>query len=368
MPLIKQDALAVSREEFAQIRAELDAPYKFHLLAREDQRILFLRTTRAEPDPVSDLEACLERVPDAALRELQHIVLVGTNGNLHLPASVGRPLFERREALDHAAVGHLRATLASDYGVGLHRVAGDPAGLLRLGLRIPRLRCLDLTEPDLRGLADALGPLLDDGTAETAAVGYIVADHDHVRLLAGELISDLAPRWEDEKKQRLDRAVAPAPVAKTEPAPPEPPLVAPPIARRKPKRTIRVKPVVDLEFNVDATPPEVDYDPAVLNAAIAQLEHLLQARGFEVMRNVAHGTDHFPLAAERTAGYPRRVLVRTFGRFGRPEALDSIRLARELEADLLLAINDHPDDDAVRRTVATKVKVLTPRDVPDFRF
>lgn len=369
MPLIKHDALAVSREEFAQIKAELNAPYTFHLLAREDQRILFLRTTHADPDPVSDLEACLERVPDASLREVQHLVLVGTNGSLHLPASVARPLLDRREALDRTAIAQLRAGLRPDYGVALHRVAGDPAGLLRIGIRIPRQRCLDLNEVDLRGMAQAVGPLLDDQSTQGAVVGYIVADDDHVRLMAHELLSDLAPRWEEEKRQRLaPRAV---PVA---PRPPPPVVAVPepvpetPAPRRRPTRTIRVKPLVNLEFTLDAIPPEVDYDPAILEAATQQVDDLLQSRGFDVLRNVAHGDHQFSVAAERNSGYPRRILVRTLGRFTKVEAHECLRIVRDLEADLLLVINENPDDEALRRTVATKVKVLTPREVSHLRL
>ncbi len=373
MPLIKHDALAVSREEFAQIKAELNAPYKFHLLAREDQRILFLRTTHADPDPVSDLEACLERVPDASIREVQHLVLVGTNGNLHLPASVARPLLDRRESLDRTAVAQLRSGLRPDYGVALHRVAGDPASLLRIGLRIPRQRCLDLNEVDLRGLAQAIGPLLDDQSAQDAVVGYIVADEDHVRLLAQELVADLAPRWDDDKKQRLALRTIPtpppaaAPVATPVP-PPEETVRQAPAPKRRPTRTIRVKPIINLEFTLDSTPPEVDYDPAVLEAATQQVDDLLQSRGFDVVRNVAHGTYRFSVAAERTAGYPRRILVRTLGRFTRVEAHECLRLVRDLDADLLIVINENPDDEAVRRTVATKVRVLTPREVTHLRL
>lgn len=369
MPLIKQDALAVSREEFTQIKLELDVPYKFHLLARDDQRILFLRTTHADPDPVSDLEACLERVPDASLRGVQHLVLVGANGNLHLPASVARPLLDRREALDRTAVAQLRAGLRPDYGVAVHRVAGDPASLLRIGVRIPRQRCLDLNEVDLRAMAQTVGPLVDDRSTQGAVVGYIVADEDHVRLQADELLADLAPRWEEEKKQRLAPRTLPAPAHTAPPAPePAAPVRETPAPRRRPTRTIRVKPVVNLEFTLDAIPPEVDYDPTVLASATQQLDELLQSRGFDVLRNVAQGEQRFSLAAERNAGYPRRILVRTLGRFSRVEAHECLRMVRELDADLLIAINEQPDDEALRRTVATKVKVLTPREVSHLRL
>src|ERR1041385_8739690 len=158
--------------------------------------MLFVRSTRKDPDPVTDLESTLEQLPDAAIRDLDHIVLLGTEGDLHLPGSTLAPLIDRRRLLDGMAVAHWRATLPTEYGVAMHRVAGDPAHLVRMGLRIPRARCVDLNETDLMHMAEVIGPGLDEGEFASVSAAYVVADEDHVRLSAQDFLADLGPRWQ----------------------------------------------------------------------------------------------------------------------------------------------------------------------------
>lgn len=361
MPLIKHDGPAVSRAELADLSAALAEPFQYRLLERDEQRILFVRSPRAEPDPVSDLEACLEHLPDAAARDLDHAILLGAQGSLHVPGTVLRPLVERRAQLDRAAVARLRAGLDPAYGLGWHRVAGDPAGVERLGIRIPRSRCVDLNEPDLLGLARALGPNLEDGTVARSHVAYLIADEDHVRLTGAELAADLAPRW---RELNVPSPPAPAQPLANPPSPPAPPAAV----RTRPRRTIRVRPAVELEFTLDASPPAPAPEPVPVQSALEAIESQLRHHGFDVRANVAHGPQPFALAAERAAGFPRRVLVRTFPHFARTDAIDALRLVRELEADLLVALAPDADLDAIRRTVASKVKVLSPREVGELRI
>lgn len=50
-------------------------------------------------------------------------------------------------------------------------------------------------------------------------------------------------------------------------------------------------------------------------------------------------------------------------RLERADAERFLRAVRRLEADLLLVVSERPTEDAVRRTLASKVKVLRPHEV-----
>lgn len=357
MPIIRSDEVPVSRDEVAQIRSRLERAFDHEVLVRDGRRLLFVRAPAEQPDPINDLEACLFQLPDWAVLDLDDVFLLGTRGSFHVPGRAVAPVLDRRNRLDRATLDHLRATLDPNYGVALHRVIGDTANAVRLGLRIPRTRVSDLGEPDLLRLAESLGPLLDSGEAGAAQLAYVLADEDHVRLRGGDLMADLAPRWKELQEQRLR---PPAPV---EPVPTrETPAPAAAKARRRPSRVLNVRPVLDVTVDADATP-----DDAVATAQVQQalqaLEGLMKLREFDVLTNVAHADLTFPLAAERTAPYPRRLLVKAYTRFGRGDADRMLEAVRKLDADLLVVVACDAADAAIRRTLATKVRVIRPDEV-----
>ncbi|HLE47226.1 MAG TPA: hypothetical protein VI818_02930, partial [Candidatus Thermoplasmatota archaeon] len=78
---------------------------------------------------------------------------------------------------------------------------------------------------------------------------------------------------------------------------------------------------------------------------------------------VEHDTTPYALAAEREHGYPRRVLVKTSPRLGRDDVDHLLHEVRTLDADLLIVVALDADEDARRRTIATKVKVIRPDEV-----
>ncbi|MBI2077716.1 MAG: hypothetical protein HYT80_04995 [Euryarchaeota archaeon] len=349
MPLIKQDALPVSRQELDALRARLQQAYQFELVVREDQRFLFLRSPRAEPDPIADLEDCLERVPDWAVNDVQDAFLLGDLGSFHVHGSTLQPVLDRRQRIDATLLSHWRDHLDPHYGLGLHRIAGDPLNLVRLGLRLPRDRVADLDEADLVRVARAAGPLLETGEAQTIRLVYLLAEQDHVRLGADDFFSDVRPRWEE-----LQRPPPPPPL---EPAPP-----AARVPRRRPTKVLNVRPALDIETHLDASlNPELDL--AQLAEAETRLETLLRERNFKIRPRVEHESTTYALAAERQHGYPRRVLVKTCPRLARDDVDLLLQEVRSLEADLLVVVILDADDDARRRTVATKVKVIRPDEV-----
>lgn len=356
MPIIRSDEVPVSRDEVAQIRTRLQKAFDHEVLLRDERRLLFVRAASEEPDPINDLEACLLQLPDWAVADIHDVFLLGTRGSFHIPGRAVAPVLERRNRLDRATLDHLRANLDPNYGVALHRLIGDPANAVRLGLRIPRSRVSDLGEPDLLRLAESMGPLLDNGEASTAQLAYVLADEDHIRLRAADLIADLAPRWKELEERRLQ---PPPPPPEAAPAPL--PVPAPRI-RRRPTKVLNVRPVLDVTIDADATPDDAA-NAAQLQEALQALEGLAKLRQFDVLNNVAHDDITFPLAAERTAPYPRRLLVKAYTRFGRGDADRMLDAVRKLDADLLVVLACDAADAAIRRTLATKVKVIRPSEV-----
>jgi hypothetical protein len=359
--LIKPDALPISAEDVQAIRARLVQALSFELVARDDVRCLFVRSPRPEPDPVNDLEAGLNAVPDWALLDLTDVVLLGTRQNFHVPARAAQPIIERRRRVDEAALKALRAHLDPHYGHGLHRVTGDPASTNRLGLRIPKPSVQGLDDHDLNRFAQALGPDLQ--TLQDVRVAYVLADEDHVRLRGDEVVADLTPRWRDVQRAAAESAIAV--LAPPEPEPSVPPRAAPaPVSlpRRRPKKVINVRPIVDLEEHLDAIGVQ-EKDDALLQQAEAEIDARLTGAGYDLMRRVEHDGVPFALAAERTSGYPRRLLVRCMRRCDRADADALLRSVRALEADLVLVLTTDLTDAAARRLTATKVQPLHPSRV-----
>lgn len=344
----------MTRDELAALRLRLRDAYAFELVARDDQRLLFLRSPRAEPDPVSDLEDCLERVPDWALADVTDVFLLGGTGSFHVGAKTLQPVLDRRRRIDDALLQHWRNELDTNYGLGLHRVTGDPQNLVRLGVRLPRPKVSDLTESDLVRIARAAGPLLESGEAATVRLAYLLAEEDHVRLLGDDFFNDAQPRWTE--LQNPPTPMVPALPAETTTPPPAR------VPRRRPTRVLNVRPAVELETQADAS-TDPDRDLEQLAQAEKALEHLLNERNFDVRLRVEHDETLYAFAAERAAGYPRRVLVKTFPRFGRDEDETMLREVRSLDADLLIVLAPDADVEAKRRTLATKVKVIRPDEV-----
>lgn len=343
------DSLPITGDELAALRARLLQPYQFEAVARDDVRYLFLRSPNEDPDPVSDLEGCLERVPDWAVRGLQGVFLLGARNSFHVPGTHVAPLLERRDQLDRGLVDEFRRSLDAQYGVGLRRLLGDPTNLVRLGLRIPRTHTADLSESDLVRMAAATGPLIESGEAAQVQVAYLVADEDHVRLRGDDFLADVTPRWQELQRPR---PALPGPQ-------PDPPATAP-VTRRRPKRVLHVRPLVELEAQLDARPEA----PQTTSSEAAEfLQRLLRLKDFQILRNVRHENVTYDLAAERSVGYPRRILVVFSERFERSDAERFLRAVRRLEADLLLVVAEQPAEDAIRRTLASKVKVLRPHEV-----
>ncbi|HLE47879.1 MAG TPA: hypothetical protein VI818_06240 [Candidatus Thermoplasmatota archaeon] len=358
MPLIKSDPLSITRDELNALRLRLNEAYQFELINREEQRLLFLRSPRREPDPVTDVEECIERMPDWALTDLHDIFLLGDVGSFHLPATSIRPILERRQRIDATILQHWRDNLDTHYGLGLERVVGDPQNLVRLGVRIPQPRISDLSEADLVRIARVAGPLLASGESPTVRLVYILAEEGHVRMSGDDFFADIQPRWEE--LQRIPPPPPPtaeeAPLAETLPPPP------PRAPRRRPTRVLNVRPAVDFETQADAS-LNPEYDLSKLSEAETALERLFEERNFRLRRHVAHETVTYAFAAERAAGYPRRVVVKTYARFGRDEAETMLREVRDLDADLVVVVALDADDEARRRTITTKVKVIKPDEV-----
>lgn len=350
VPLIKQDVIPLARDELSLLRARLVAPYQYEVVAHEEARYLFVRSPNEEPDPVADLEACLDRVPDWATRDISDVFLLAARGSFHVPATTAHPLLERRLHIDEALVQGFRSALDPNYGLRLDRVADDPDDHLRMGIRVPRTRVAELTETDLVRLTHVVGPLLDDGRSATIRFAYLIAEEDHLRLPGEDLFADVAPRWRD-----LQRIIE-NPIPKEE-------VARPLVPRRRPKRVINVRPLFEVEEEVHALTEDEAHG---FQQAVGMVEQHLRGHGFDVRTHVEHEGTAFELAAERANGYPRRLALKTYVHFGSDEAETMLRQSRALDSDLLLVVAVDASDDALRRCLASKVKVIKPHEVASF--
>lgn len=343
MPLLKEETLPISRQQLAALRARLVHPGDFEIVDVDDHRHLFLRAEHDPPEPVLDLEAALEYVPNWVALRLAGLYLLSDRDGLHVPAYHALPILAARQRLDESLARRARDRLNAQSGHETLRVPGDPRNLERLVVRVPCPRIVELAESDLAALAEALGPSLDAGAFRNVRLALLVAGDDFLRFRANDFLEDLAARWAPRR---------PPPGPSTTRAVPEP----------GPRRVTEVEPLFELEVEVSAT-PEPQALEARLAAAADRFEHRLTEAHFTVLRTTYHDGVDYALAAERTVGWPRKVAVKTFPLFTRAEADLMLREARALGCDQLYVITPAPDPDAQRVVVTSKVKVLRPEEV-----
>ena len=347
MTLLKEESVPISPEEIQRIRTQLTHPHDYQVLDREGRRYLFIRTAGAEPDPVADLEAGLEGAPSWVGNNLAAVLLLSDKAGLHIPAYSVLPLLEARQRIDEQVAKDARAHLDVHYGFAVSRFSSDPRSLLRLVVRIPRERVVDLGEADLIAFARTLGPPLDAGKFRQVRVCQVVAEQDGLRFRAADFLADVAARWGPLRAPTVALA-APEPAA----SPPAP----------------KVKPVLPAEplFEFEQELRSVDDPQATLQRlhdSTTVLHQLLEGRGFRVTPNELVAGTHYVLTAERKSGFPRRVAAKLQANFTRFDAEQAIREARANDWDQLYVLAMVADAEAATLVATSKVKVLRPDEV-----
>jgi len=348
MPLLKPDAPPIPPEDVSALRERLSEPYDFELVARDDRRLLFLRSASAVPDPVADLEQGFEIAPPWAVRGLSDVYLLGSLSDLHVPGHVARPVYDRRLQVDADLAREALATCDVQYGVRLHRTSADPHGHERLLVRIPRERCAELQEADLVELARQVGPMHELGALRHVRTCHLVAEQDHIRFRARDFIGDVLERWNTLRKEQEART-------------PLPPTFEP-----APARVEDVTPVFELEVEIDAVPAHA-LQLHEAEDGETRLAHNLAEDGFRVTRAPFLPNSPFALEATRNLSYPNRLALLRRATFDRIHADEALRLVREHKLDVLLVLTSHAVPDAVRRLAASRVKLVSAGELVSFR-
>lgn len=351
MPLLKSEDLRLSAEEVAALRARLTEPDRFEIVDEDGARYLFVRCAAAEPHPVADLERALDFVPAWVLTGLTDVFLLGARQDLHVPGHIAQPVLRNRLRFDDAVARDARALLDVQYGIAVRRYPADPHNMERLLARVPRGACSDLVEADLVQLARAIGPLFDTGALRNVRSCHLVADQDHVRIRPDDFLGDLVERW------RAAPAPAPALAAQSAPAEAEP---APP------RRVIDVTPVFELEVELEALPADAP-GPDELARAVHTIADALDTAGFRIEWDSGTGGESIAFRASRARGFPRSLAIHVAARLGRAEAESALQIVRAHELDLLVVITADASEEALRRLALSRVKVLKPDQVADFR-
>lgn len=337
MAPIKEDSVPFTPSEIGAVREGLLHVHDHRVLDRAGKRYLFIRAAGDHPDVVHDLERALEDVPSWCAYGLEAVFVLGARGDLHIPSYTVLPALEMRDRLDAELAQDARARLDVHYGSDVMRVRGDPRGLRRLRIRVPRERVVEVSEPDLVAIADALGPSLDAGRLRDVRLCLLVAEADHLRFRAVDFLADVGTRWSPRR--------------------PAAPSMIP--AR---KRVLNAEALFDVEVQLDA----VDDETALrlqLQRARLDLETVLEHHGFRTPAPRAAETEDFPLFAERRGAYPRRVAARTYPHLSRADAEDLLRRVRDLNLDQAYALAPLVDPDAARLLATSRVKVLRPEEV-----
>ncbi len=348
MPVLKSDALPVPPAEVESIRARLEESYSYEVVERDGARYLFLRAASEVPHPIHDFEGGLEGVAPWDLQQINDVFLLGSRQDLHVPGSIARPVIDARLRNDLQLARGARGQLDVQYGVRLLRIVGDPVDEERLFVRVPRDRCADVTEADLVALAERIGPLHDAGSLKTVRTCFLLAEGDHLRFRARDFVADMADRWLPLKEKRL-AARRPAEVA------------APSV-----RTVVDVTPALVLDAELNAQ-PDITVSDDGLRRAEAEVREVLADHGYAFATATQLGDTPFALQASRKTLFPNSVAVAVRSVFDRVHADEALRLVREYALDLLVVVSAGPTEDALRRVAASKVKVIKPDKVAEFR-
>jgi hypothetical protein len=158
-------------------------------------------------------------------------------------------------------------------------------------------------------------------------------------------------------------------------AAPAPVQVAPPaVVAQVP--TLATAPIAPAAHGLPAPPaaPAAPPEPAgpvavavppspIVSAEAEALGKSLRSVGYDVLMAPEVPGHAIDVAAEREDGYPQRVIARILPRLTDADAQALLAAAKELGADLAIAVAEAADPEARKRIVATKVRFLAPADL-----
>ncbi len=406
--------------EIQRMRETLASAYGSEVWEGAGQRILVVRVPSAEPDLVNDLEASIEHLAPGDVQDLTGCLLVGTERSLAVATHPLRDLMALRMASDRAQAQTLRRDLPAPHGHHLFRAPDDPRRHWRLGIRVPHDKVRDLDETDLQRIAGELGPRLEEPDLASVVAVYLVAATDDVRIDADLFFQDLRGRYDPEARAREEAealrlaeetnrrrreeertallqdlqtrfprvAVAPvrsapeavaweaapelgeihaavdqiAPSAPSPPAPSSGPAVlsGPASAQGEPAAA----PVPAVAPPTPPAPPPPPARPPWSETLAASLK----GAGYDLLWDPGVAGHTVDLAAEREGDYPQRVIVRLLDRLTPGDAEALLAAAKDLAADLALAVAPEAEDEARKRLIATKAKWLAPDALGQLRL
>lgn len=163
------------------------------------------------------------------------------------------------------------------------------------------------------------------------------------------------------------RAVAAASAPSTAPSAPSATLQAQALAATAaaPAPPPTQRPATDVLVD---TIEAVEEPPTPEETALAQLRTRLQACGFDVLLHPTTPGHAVDLAAERAAAYPTRVVAWSLPRLTAQETPTLLATSRALEVDLALVVASDADAESRKQLIATKLKLVAPAELADFRL
>jgi hypothetical protein len=94
-----------------------------------------------------------------------------------------------------------------------------------------------------------------------------------------------------------------------------------------------------------------------------RLHERLEESGFDIMDAPDIPGIIIDVAAERARGDPQRLVVRFAERLDVQTARELLKVARDLDVDMVLCVTDQPEPEGKRLLVATKIKVVRSSEV-----
>ncbi|MHB8584261.1 MAG: hypothetical protein ACYDDF_00275 [Thermoplasmatota archaeon] len=179
-PFLRDEGPPVSSSTIQEARETLPTEYGYKVVHENGRGVLIVRSPRARPDYLHELEEAALYVPLEDVKDVRDVLLVGSEKVCRLEPLGLRDHIRSRLGDDRTAAEAMMKALPRDFGFTLYRHPEHP-NRVSIGVRIPRGSVSELTPEDVQQIKARIQGVPRDSLA-TATAAYIIADVNFERL------------------------------------------------------------------------------------------------------------------------------------------------------------------------------------------
>ncbi len=183
MAMLKRDTTPLAKEDLIKLKYDLD-PYDCRLEESDGQKVFVVRSPKASPDLINDLEPMIDRICEEDVKEAQSACLLGEEESATISMSILWSLIDKRKKRDTKLVTELRGKISRDFGHLLFRSEEDPLHIYRLAIYVP----MPISNVDKDNFEEMFEEL---DLPREGEIVYLIADDGYKRISGREFFTIL---------------------------------------------------------------------------------------------------------------------------------------------------------------------------------